>query len=119
MASISVTYPELQEGATGEIVIQLQDLLTKAGSRLRIDGYFGLGTRNAVRAFQKRNSLKVDGIVKSDTWVKLLETAGNIHISEPVKKVVKKTAAIIIPDLTEEEAEKIKALYPNAEKYYG
>jgi peptidoglycan hydrolase-like protein with peptidoglycan-binding domain len=33
-----------------------------------IDGVFGLGTKSAVRAFQKANDLVADGIVGQQTW---------------------------------------------------
>lgn len=36
------------------------------------DGLFGNGTKNAVIAFQKKNSLKADGICGKGTWTKLL-----------------------------------------------
>ena len=52
----------------------MQELLSKNGSSLKIDGIFGSGTRNAVKAFQKANGLTVDGICGPKTWVKLLET---------------------------------------------
>ena len=36
------------------------------------DGLFGPGTETAVKAFQKKKKLKVDGIVGQNTWTKLL-----------------------------------------------
>ncbi len=79
--AITVTYPTIRQGASGEIVIQLQDLLAKDGSAIQINGIFDLATRNAVRACQKRNELLVDGIVGPITWMKLLEQAGNIKVN--------------------------------------
>ena len=66
-------YPTLKRGAKGELVTQLQDLLSKDGSNLVIDGIFGSGTQSAVRAFQKRHGLVVDGIVGPKTWAELLK----------------------------------------------
>lgn len=67
------TYPTIRRGDRGELVTQLQRLLTKAGSNLQIDGIFGPGTQSAVRAFQKKNNLTVDGIVGPQTWNALLK----------------------------------------------
>jgi len=39
-----------------------------------VDGDFGTNTEEAVRAFQKKKSLTVDGIVGENTWKKLLGT---------------------------------------------
>jgi hypothetical protein len=80
------TYPTLRRGAEGDLVTQLQDLLAKAGSTLQIDGIFGAGTQSAVRAFQSKYGLEVDGIVGSKTWAKLLEVSANVKIQEPTDK---------------------------------
>ena len=66
-------YPTLRRGAKGDLVSQLQTFLSMDGSKLAIDGIFGPGTQSAVRAFQKRYGLTVDGIVGPQTWGKLLE----------------------------------------------
>lgn len=115
--AISVTYPTIRQGAKGEIVTQLQDLLAKAGSTLQIDGIFGNGTASAVRAFQKKHGLVVDGIVGPKTWTKLLEVAGNIKFSEPEKH--EELITLIIPDLKPSEAEELMKKYPKATKKYG
>ena len=66
--------PVLRRGDTGEDVEQLQRLLQLVGDyEARIDGQFGPATDAAVRAFQERMGLKVDGIVGSQTWSKLNE----------------------------------------------
>ena len=70
-----VYYPTLRRGARGENVVQLQRLLSMDGSNLEIDGIFGPGTQSAVRAFQKRHGLVVDGIVGPKTWAELLKLA--------------------------------------------
>jgi peptidoglycan hydrolase-like protein with peptidoglycan-binding domain len=59
----------LQEGSSGPIVKQLQQRLKDKGfDPGSIDGVFGLGTKAAVRAFQKANGLKDDGVVGQLTW---------------------------------------------------
>ena len=69
-----VTIPvTIRRGARGENVKLLQTLLSKAGSKLVIDGIFGPGTQSAVRSFQSKNKLVVDGIVGPKTWTELLK----------------------------------------------
>lgn len=67
-----VTYPKIQRGAEGELVVQLQDFLVRHGSKVKIDGVFGIGTYTAVKAFQKHNGLKVTGVADSKTWDALI-----------------------------------------------
>jgi hypothetical protein len=70
----SVDRPTLQQGDEGEDVRQLQRLLQLLGDyEERIDGDFGPATEEAVRAYQDRNDLQVDGIVGPETWSKLSE----------------------------------------------
>jgi len=72
----SVAKPVLRRGDRGEEVEQLQRLLQLMGDyEARIDGDFGPATDAAVRAFQARHDLDVDGIAGSQTWSKLNELA--------------------------------------------
>ena len=66
-------YPTLRRGAKGEYVKELQTLLAKDGSMIVVDGIFGPGTQSAVRSFQRRHNLEVDGIVGPKTWGELLK----------------------------------------------
>lgn len=59
-------------GMSGETVKSMQKLLKKLGYLSDADGYFGSGTESAVRAFQKRNGLSVDGKVGRYTMAKLV-----------------------------------------------
>lgn len=59
--------PKLSLGDKGAAVIDLQTLLG-----IEADGDFGEDTDAAVRAFQQRNNLFVDGIVGSHTWAILM-----------------------------------------------
>ena len=68
----SVTPPEklrqLAKGSKGDDVRTLQLRLLELGyDPGDADGQFGSGTREAVKAFQKRNSLSVDGIAGKQT----------------------------------------------------
>lgn len=69
-AGISRTQDEnLGYGAAGPEVAEAQCLLRRAGiSPGGIDGMFGPLTQRAVKAFQKRAGLDVDGMVGPHTW---------------------------------------------------
>ena len=69
-------YPTLRKGAKNDYVKTLQTQLKKLGYDLGkygdnkdgIDGDYGTKTVNAVRAFQKKVNIKVDGICGPKTW---------------------------------------------------
>jgi cell wall-associated NlpC family hydrolase len=64
--------PTLQQGATGSAVVELQQLLTRAGySPGAADGHFGAMTKTAVMNFQRARGLTADGIVGPMTWAAL------------------------------------------------
>ncbi|WP_264850250.1 peptidoglycan-binding protein [Clostridium omnivorum] len=73
LASSSSSYGMLRNGASGSDVTKLQQLLSGAGFNPgTIDGIFGTNTEKAVRAYQSRKGLAVDGIVGNQTWGSLL-----------------------------------------------
>lgn len=62
----------LRRGSRGKAVVVLQTLLKARGLyRYRVDGDFGRLTEAAVRAFQKQQSIVIDGVVGPQTWGKL------------------------------------------------
>ena len=61
----------LKKNAKGESVKWLQYQLNKHGYGLTVDGSFGAKTEAAVKDFQKKNNLVVDGIVGKNTFGKL------------------------------------------------
>ena len=65
-------YPLLRSGSQGNFVYLLQFILNEYGYNLTVDGIFGSRTLNAVRDFQRNNSLSVDGLVGTNTWRTLL-----------------------------------------------
>ncbi|MEA5573145.1 peptidoglycan-binding domain-containing protein [Calothrix sp. UHCC 0171] len=67
----SSSLPTLRFGDFGQSVRVLQRLLRSNGYPISIDGSFGPVTESAVRAFQSRRGLVVDGIVGSRTWNEL------------------------------------------------
>ncbi|KNY25018.1 phosphodiester glycosidase family protein [Pseudobacteroides cellulosolvens] len=59
--------PTIKKGNKGDNVVNLQKSLNKLGYSLVTDGDFGNKTDMAVRDFQKRKGLVVDGVVGSNT----------------------------------------------------
>ena len=67
-------YRLLKRGCIGEDVKELQTALNKLGCECgEVDGEFGRQTENAVKLFQERNGLKVDGKFGPATLAKLKE----------------------------------------------
>ena len=63
----------LRMGSRGARVRELQALLTRAGHPVKVDGDFGPTTRDAVKAFQRRQKIKVDGVAGPETVRRLEE----------------------------------------------
>ena len=66
-------YPTLRRGSRGCYVMILQDALSTLGYQTgnRIDGLFGTRTEEALRGYQRRTSLAVDGVCGCNTWKKI------------------------------------------------
>ena len=74
--------PLLKYGARGSSVVEMQNLLIKAGyksdlGRWGADGKFGLATWRAVRKFQQNRGLLIDGEVGPETWAALRNASGD------------------------------------------
>ncbi len=54
---------ELRIGSTGADVRELQTILRRRGFRVTVDGAFGIKTRNAVKALQRRLKVRRSGVV--------------------------------------------------------
>lgn len=77
-----VNYPTLRKGSSGEYVTLLQTKLVQRGYDLSpygADGKFGNKTLEAVRAFQQKNGLDVDGVVGKATWGALLDEQTELY----------------------------------------
>ncbi len=70
-----MSYTTIQYGSSGSEVKKLQEELNKYGYDLDVDGQFGSLTQSAVKDYQKKNNLVVDGIVGNKTWGKLFESS--------------------------------------------
>jgi putative chitinase len=91
----------LKNGSKGDDVKKLQEKL-----KLTADGAFGLKTEEAVKAWQKANGLKDDGVVGDGTWSKLF------GVSAPVVAVVKED--VVIPSGGPLNLEKLKGHIPDS-----
>ena len=75
----------LRTGSTGSAVEQLQFWLNTLAQyessipSLTVDGVYGTGTANAVRAFQRKYGLTVDGVVGRATWTELYDQFRSIQ----------------------------------------
>lgn len=82
LGQASTSRPTLRKGSRGAAVTELQQALAAQGlvvinatdpSRLSVEGgVFDANTDEAVRQFQARAKLAVDGVVGPNTWSKLL-----------------------------------------------
>ena len=75
----------LRQGSTGSSVEQLQFWLNTLAQyessipSLTVDGVYGTGTANAVRAFQRKYGLTVDGVVGRTTWTEVYDQFRSIQ----------------------------------------
>lgn len=89
----------MQNGTRGQAVVRLQERLMELGYySCEADGIYDSNEMTAVRAFQKRNGLKSDGIAGLDTQRKLYSTgalpAENANVTLPTP------IPFVTPDVT-------------------
>ena len=70
---VNIELSVLRKGNKGEEVKTLQRLLNAFGSNLDVDGSFGSLTQAALKSYQTKNSLQVDGICGEKSWTSLLK----------------------------------------------
>lgn len=80
---MAVKFQKIKIGDKGTKVKECQKQLKAAGSGLKVDGVFGIGTLSAVRAFQKKCGLPVTGEIDIKTFNRLAGV-------KPAKKTTKK-----------------------------
>lgn len=66
--------PDLFPWDISPAVAEVQELLNAHGFDLTVDGDFNWKTEVAVKAYQRRYGLRVDGIVGAKTWMMLKST---------------------------------------------
>lgn len=105
-----MAYSQISYGSAGEDVKKLQSLLNAQGYDLAVDGIFGAKTQAAVKDYQSKNSLAVDGIAGINTWSSL--TAKEETAAEPVVKVFEES------DWLQQLSQQVQALRDNAPADY-
>lgn len=68
----------LRRGVRGADVKALQKLLVTLGFRTAVDGSFGAGTESSVRAYERREGLRVDGVVSPAQARDMLQRATGV-----------------------------------------
>jgi GH24 family phage-related lysozyme (muramidase) len=66
----------IKVGDRGEDVREAQRRLSACGWTVTVDGIFGPGTADAVRALQRASGLVPDGVLGRDTWQALMSSSG-------------------------------------------
>ncbi len=66
------------KGSSGKKVRLIQEWLCLGGFNIVIDGQFGPATDYAIREFQKKNGLQVDGVVEEKTFTQLTLPIRNV-----------------------------------------
>lgn len=84
VSSTDIPPETLRKGMIGASVLWLQTNLNKVGFHLDEDGDFGNNTLNAVKEFQKRMGLAVDGVVGPATKEVLARAAKGAVVEKPV-----------------------------------
>ncbi len=74
-------YNQISYGSKGSDVTELQKLLNQNGYSLDTDGIYGDKTLAAVKDYQQKNSLSVDGVVGGNTWGALTKNTASSGVS--------------------------------------
>lgn len=82
------TYPTVRYGNRSDTVKIMQQYLLKLGYSLPkagADGIFGSETKSAVKSFQRKNGLSVDGVCGPITWAAILKQIGSATYAKGMK----------------------------------
>lgn len=74
-AADNTTYTTLRKGDKGDPVVELQDALMQLGYLSTVTGEYDDATVTAVKAFQQKNGLSVDGTAGEETQKKLYSSS--------------------------------------------
>ena len=90
----------LKQGSTGEEVREIQERLQIEGFYTGpIDGDFGPGTDEAVKAFQRAAGLAVDGQVGDNTWARLFDDSqAPVNVNQDTDNGVTINRSLRLPD---------------------
>ena len=93
------TYKQVAYGSQGDDVKSLQEKLNNNGYKLDVDGIFGVKTQAAVKDYQKKNNLAVDGIVGTNTWGALTKVSPNAATTTNATTTGKQTPSTTDPNI--------------------
>jgi peptidoglycan hydrolase-like protein with peptidoglycan-binding domain len=99
----------LRRGHSGQDIRVLQDYLTRAGHRVRVDGRYGAATGRAIRAFQREHGRSANSNMPADDIALLrhvVETRASAA-SNPTSRATIRNGLAIPPDDAPEEVKKI------------
>jgi peptidoglycan hydrolase-like protein with peptidoglycan-binding domain len=91
---------QISLGSKGDEVKELQTALNSNGYSLDVDGIFGSKTQAAVRDYQTKNNLQVDGIVGKNTWASLSGGGGTSTSTTPNATGTSTTTPPAVPEAT-------------------
>ncbi len=84
--NIKIDFPYMR----GDDVKAVQNMLKSLGYNVgSVDGVYGTKTEDAVKSFQQKYRLNIDGIVGKNTWGKLLEVTSATPTPSPTPEPVK------------------------------
>ena len=86
----------LKKGSKGTDVKALQEFLNRLGAELAVDGEFGSATESAVKAFQQKHALEVDGKYGVKTHTALMRAVAETDAPEQPAPV--STTVVIVSD---------------------
>lgn len=89
-----ITHSTVRLNSYNNDVKVLQQYLNQLGYSLEVDGKFGLRTYSAVRSYQSKNGLSVDGIVGPLTWASLEKNLSSVNVG--TKKSITEVAKDVI-----------------------
>jgi len=123
----TASYPTIRKGSKGDAVVICQRALIEAGYSVGpdgADGVFGKNTELGVREFQRDAGVTIDGIVGPKTWFALKVAAPAVVEGSSESQDFGKHAStdmnqfftVMIPHLTEAEADTLVRKYPEAKK---